>query len=297
MKTIGFIGTGLIGNPMARRLLKQGFRLKAHDKNPRSLQPVLDAGGEPVKGPADFQDTDAVLIMVNNMDQVNEVLLGEQGLLAAWHDGPMPTVIVMSTVSPEDVRGLQRRLTPGKPRLLDAPVSGGPIIAEQGKLAVMVGGPKDEFNQARPVFEALGERIYHVGALGAGMAIKLVNNMIGITSFMIVPEALALGVEWGLPVEQMVEIINASSGKTFVTENWPMFSLWLHAALQKDDPFGTREALFTTGRKDLETAKKWALSQGFATPILERVVEGLATMDRQVFLERIREILTQGKNP
>ena len=72
MKTIGFIGTGLIGNPMARRLLTQGFHLKAHDYNPQSLQSVLDAGAEPVQGPADFQDTDAVLIVVNNMDQVNE---------------------------------------------------------------------------------------------------------------------------------------------------------------------------------------------------------------------------------
>lgn len=297
MKTIGFVGTGLIGNPMARRLLTQGFPLKAHDKNPRSLQSVLDAGAAPVRSPADLQETDALLIVVNTMDQVRDVLLGEEGLVPAWQAGPKPVVVVMSTVSPEDIRDLRGRLDPDEIRLLDAPISGGPIIAEQGKLAVMVGGPKEEFERVRPVFEALGERVYHVGPLGAGMAIKLVNNMIGITSSLIVPEALALGVEYGLPVDRMVEIINASSGKTFVTENWPMFSLWLYAALQKNDPFGAREALFTTGRKDLETAKKWAASRGFATPILERVIDGLVNIDRNVLLERIRAILEQNKSP
>jgi len=297
MKKIGFIGTGLIGNPMARRLLTQGFHLKAHDYNPKSLQSVLDAGAEPVQGPEDFQDTDAVLIVVNNMDQVNEVILGEKGLVPAWKDGPMPIVVIMSTVSPEDVKRLSERLPPGQPRLLDAPMSGGPILAEQGKLAVMVGGPEEEFNQLRPVFEALGERVYHMGPLGSGEAIKLVNNMIGITSFMIVPEAIALGVEYGIDVDRMVEIINASSGQTFVTENWPMFSLWLQAALQEDDPFGAREALFITGRKDLETARKWASSQKYATPILDRVTDGLVTMDMKFLLDRIRSILEAKKAP
>jgi 3-hydroxyisobutyrate dehydrogenase-like beta-hydroxyacid dehydrogenase len=297
MKTIGFIGTGLIGNPMARRLLTQGFHLKAHDQNPRSLQSVLDAGAEPVQGPGDLQDADAVLIVVNNMAQVNEVLLGEQGLIPAWKGGPMPIVVIMSTVSPEDVKGLSERLPPGQPRLLDAPISGGPILAEQGKLAVMVGGPEEEFAQVRPVFEALGERVYHMGPLGSGEAIKLVNNMIGLTSFMIVPEALGLGVQYGLTVDRMVEIVNASSGQTFVTENWPMFSIWLQAALQEDDPFGAREALFTTGRKDLETAKTWASSQAFATPILERIIDGLVSIDQTFLLERIRKILEQGKSP
>jgi len=295
MKKIGFIGTGLIGNPMARRLLSQGFHLKAHDYNPLSLQSVLDAGAEPVQGPADFQDTDAVLIVVNNMDQVNEVILGEQGLVPAWKDGPMPIVVIMSTVSPDDVKRLSKQLPPGQPRLLDAPMSGGPILAEQGKLAVMVGGPKEEFDQLRPVFEALGERVYHMGPLGSGEAIKLVNNMIGITSFMIVPEALALGVEYGIPVERMVEIINASSGETVATENWAMFSLWLQAALAEDDPFGAREALFITGRKDLETARKWASSQKYATPILDKVTDGLVNMDTKFLLDRIRSIVERDK--
>lgn len=296
MKTIGFIGTGLMGNPMARRLLSRGFHLKAHDRNPEVLQSVLDAGAEPVRGPEGFQGTDAVLIMVNNMDQVNDVLLGDEGLIPAWKEGPVPIVVVMSTVSPDDVTGLRGRLPAGGPRLLDAPISGGPIIAEQGKLAVMAGGAEEDFEEVRPVFEALGEKVYHVGPLGAGMAFKLVNNMIFIASSMIVPEALALGVEYGLPVDRMVEIINVSSGKSFATEHWPMFSLLLQAVLQEDDPFGARNLLFVTGRKDLETAKRWASSRAFAVPILDRIIDGLVTTDQQMLLERIRKILEQGKS-
>jgi 3-hydroxyisobutyrate dehydrogenase-like beta-hydroxyacid dehydrogenase len=293
MKTIGIIGTGLIGNPMARRLLKEGFHLKAHDNNPQALQSVLDAGAEPIKSPADMRDAEAALIVVNNVDQVNEVLFGEEGLISGWRGGPMPIVVVMSTVSPEDMKRLQQRLAPEQHRLLDAAISGGPIIAEQGKLAIMVGGPEREFAQVRPVFEALGEKIFHVGALGAGMAIKLVNNVIALASSLIVPEALALGVRHGLQVDSMVEIINASSGKTFFTENWAMFKVWLQAGLQKGAPSSTRDALFVTGRKDLVTAQKWAASQRFSTPVLDKVIDALTAMDGEFFLERTRAILAQ----
>jgi len=297
MKTIGFIGTGMIGNPMARALLRAGFHLKAHDQNPKTLESVLAAGAEPVRGPADLQDAEAVVIMVNTMDQVNAVLLGKQGLVAGWGDGPKPVVVVMSTVSPEGIRELREQLDPEEIRLLDAPVSGGAILAEQGKLAIMVGGLEEDLALVRPIFEGLGDKIYHVGPLGAGMAMKLVNNMIAITSMLIVPEALALGAKYGLPADRMVDIINTSSGKTFITENWEMHKLLLQIIMQKDDPFGARQALFTTGRKDLETAKNWASSQGFTTPVLERVIDGLSAMDADFFAERISEILEQEKSP
>ena len=297
MNTSGVIGTGMIGNPMARALLRAGFRLKAHDQNPKTLESVLAAGAEPVRGPADLQDAEAVVIMVNTMDQVNAVLLGKEGLVAGWGDGPKPVVVVMSTVSPEGIRELREQLDPEEIRLLDAPVSGGAILAEQGKLAIMVGGPEEDFALVRPVFEGLGDKLYHVGPLGAGMAMKLVNNMIAITSMLIVPEALALGAKYGLPADRMVDIINTSSGKTFITEHWEMHKLLLQIIMQKDDPFGARQALFTTGRKDLETAKNWASSQGFTTPVLERVIDGLSAMDADFFAERLGEILEQEESP
>jgi len=291
MKNLGFVGTGLIGNPMARRLLQCGFRIKAHDRNPQALESVLAAGAEPVEGMAELFRVDAVLIVVNNREQVHEVILGPEGLVAFQNDLPLPLLVVMSTLSPEDIQSLSDRLAPHSARLLDAPISGGPFLAELGKLAVMVGGAEEAFSLARPVFEALGEQVFHVGPLGSGMAMKLVNNMVGLASMLVVPEAIALGIRSGLDVDRIVEVLNAGSGKTFLTENWPLIKTFLQTALQEGDPFGARNALFTTGRKDLETARQLAQGKGFSAPMLDRLLEALSASGQEDLLERIRTIL------
>ena len=293
MKNLGFVGTGLIGNPMARRLLQSGFRLKAHDRNPMALETVLAAGAESAPRLEDLLDMDAVLIVVNNRDQVNEVILGEGGLVFSGREGPLPLLVVMSTLSPEDMHLLESRLTPSRAGLMDAPVSGGPFLAELGRLAVMAGGAEEDFLRLRPVFEALGEQVFHVGPLGSGMAMKLVNNMVGLASMLVVPEALALGVRCGMDVQRMVEVLNAGSGKTFITENWPLITTFLQTALEEGDPFGTRNALFITGRKDLDTAKKLARDKDFSTPVLDHLLEGLSAYDARDFLERVKTLLGQ----
>ncbi len=293
MKKIGFIGTGMIGNPMARRVLQAGFSLKAYDQNPAALEPVLQAGAEAVRGMEDLHDVEAMLIMVNTMDQVNEVLTGDEGLIPAFRDRPLPLVVVMSTVSPEDIRSLAGKIGASHGGLLDAPVSGGPFLAELGRLAVMVGGPEDDFNRVRPVLEAFGEQVFHVGKLGSGMSMKLVNNVIGLASTLVMPEALKLGVRSGLDVDAMVNILNAGTGKSFFTENWPLIRTFLQTALDEGDPMGARNALFTTGRKDLETARDWAACQGIDTPVLERLLDALdaSASGGGSFLENIRTIL------
>jgi len=290
MNTLGFIGTGLIGNPIARRLLQSGFQLKADDRNPRALASVLEAGAEPIQGLADLRGVEAVLIVVNNMDQVNEVVLGNDGLVASFAGHPLPLLVIMSTVSPEDVRNLEARLSSHQVALLDAPISGGPFLAELGRLAIMVGGPEEQFAHVRPAFEALGEQVFHLGPLGSGMAMKLVNNQIGLASMMVSLEALALGVEHQLDVDRMVEVINASTGKTFITENWPLIKGFLQAGLGDEDPFDMRGALFKTGLKDLLTAKSWAEGKSFATPVLDKLLEALSLLDEETFVARVRAI-------
>ncbi len=240
---------------------------------------------------ADLFRVDAVLIVVNNREQVHEVILGPEGLVAFQNDLPLPLLVVMSTLSPEDIQSLSDRLAPHSARLLDAPISGGPFLAELGKLAVMVGGAEEAFSLARPVFEALGEQVFHVGPLGSGMAMKLVNNMVGLASMLVVPEAIALGIRSGLDVDRIVEVLNAGSGKTFLTENWPLIKTFLQTALQEGDPFGARNALFTTGRKDLETARQLAQGKGFSAPMLDRLLEALSASGQEDLLERIRTIL------
>jgi 3-hydroxyisobutyrate dehydrogenase-like beta-hydroxyacid dehydrogenase len=258
---------------------------------------VLEAGAEPIQGLADLRGVEAVLIVVNNMDQVNEVVLGNDGLVASFADHPLPLLVIMSTVSPEDVQGLEKRLSSHQAELLDAPISGGPFLAELGRLAIMVGGPEQQFARVRPALDALGEQVFHLGPLGSGMAMKLVNNQIGLASMMVALEALALGVEHQLDVDRMVEVINASSGKTFITENWPLIKGFLQAGLGDEDPFDMRGALFKTGLKDLLTAKSWAEGTGFATPVLDKLLEALSLLDEETFVARVRAIIGDTSAP
>jgi hypothetical protein len=99
-------------------------------------------------------------------------------------------------------------------------------------------------------------------------------------------------VEHELDVDRMVEVINASSGKTFITENWALIKGFLQAGLGEEDPFDTRGALFTTGLKDLLTAKRWADGSGFPTPVLDKLLEALSLLDEETFVRRVRTILT-----
>jgi len=114
---------------------------------------------------------------------------------------------------------------------------------------------------------------------------------------MVVPEALKIGIRAGLNVDTMVEIINAGSGKSFITENWPLIRTFLQTALDEGDPFGARNALFTTGRKDLETTRRWAAGQGTAPPVAARLLEALDAYSSgpDSFFENIRTVLGDPK--
>jgi 3-hydroxyisobutyrate dehydrogenase-like beta-hydroxyacid dehydrogenase len=252
---------------------------------------VLDAGASAIQSFGDLAECEAVLIMVNTMDQVHEVLIGEGGLVPCLKGQGLPLTIIMSTVSPDHILALASTLAPHSARILDAPVSGGPFLAELGRLAIMAGGQEDELEHIRPVFEAMADHIFHVGPLGTGMAMKLVNNCIGLAMTLAVPEALALGRASGLDMERMVEIINASSGKTFFTENWPLIKVFLGMVLEKEDTFGVRNALFTTGMKDLKTAQQWAAGKGFSAPVLDSVAKALELLREEDVLENITMIL------
>jgi 3-hydroxyisobutyrate dehydrogenase-like beta-hydroxyacid dehydrogenase len=256
---IGFVGVGFIGAPMARSLMTGGFTVKAYDRNPQALEMIARDGAVPCHDISALADAKAVIIMVNTMDQVNEVV---EELCRALPAAASLPLIVMSTVSPDEVRALRRKLD-GMARksieLLDAPVSGAPLLAEAGKLAIMVGGEKKVFDKVKPVLESMGDpdKIFYMGHLGTGSAMKLVNNIIGISAGLVALEAMDLGCRAGLDPDVMAGVINESSGKNFLTDQWP-FTKMLFEMMLKDTMYNAKEAIFTTGIKDLETARKWA---------------------------------------
>jgi 3-hydroxyisobutyrate dehydrogenase len=197
---IAFIGMGIMGTPMAKNLLKAGYPVTVHTRTKATAQPVLDAGACWAVSPAAAaQEADIVITCVTDTPDVEKVLLGEAGVIEAARDGMV--CIDMSTISPEATQRMAERLGEKGVVLLDAPISGGEIGAIEAKLSIMVGGPKDTFEQVRPVLEAMGKTVTHCGPVGFGQMTKLANQVMVIHTLMSIAEGLAFAEKAGLDLE------------------------------------------------------------------------------------------------
>ncbi|MFQ5954381.1 MAG: NAD(P)-dependent oxidoreductase [Kiloniellales bacterium] len=219
-RTIGFIGLGQMGWPMAARLARAGFRLRLHDRDQARLDGFAAAhGGQPTRGPAEAAERAEVLItMLPDGAAVRQVVL----------DGPAPAaaglaagslVVDMGSSAPAGTRALGAALTTRGVGMLDAPVSGGVKRAEAGRLTIMVGGEAPAIAWLKPLFEALAERVFETGRLGSGHAMKAINNLISAAGLVAAAEGLIIGARFGLDPEAMVDVLNASTGRNNATEN------------------------------------------------------------------------------
>src|ERR1700742_3705292 len=195
--TVGFIGLGVMGAPMARNLLAAGFDVVAWNRSPGPLEELAAAGARPAEGPAAVaREAEVVISIVKDDAAVREVLGGPAGAIAAARPGAL--VIDMSTVSPALARELAAEAAARGVAFLDAPVSGGDVGARDGTLSIMVGGEADDVERATPVFEVLGSRVTHVGAAGAGQVAKACNQVLVAVIFGGLAEALVLGSKLGV---------------------------------------------------------------------------------------------------
>jgi 2-hydroxymethylglutarate dehydrogenase len=211
---VGFIGLGSMGRPMALNLLKRGQELVVNDIIPEAVAELVRAGARAGASPAAVAGQVEVLItMLPNAAIVAGVMTGENGVLAGARPGL--AVVDMSSVGPGDSRRLAAMAAQKQVAYLDAPVSGGVRGAAAGQLTIMAGGSEEDFLKVKPVLECLGEKIYHVGAVGAGDAVKIVNNLLLGINMAAVAEALVLGVKAGLKPEAMLAIIGNSSGESY----------------------------------------------------------------------------------
>jgi 2-hydroxy-3-oxopropionate reductase len=189
--TVGFIGLGIMGRPMALNLIKAHYRLAVYARRPESAAPLADAGAEVHDSPASLsQHSDIAFTMVADTPDVEEVIVGPRGILHGARRGNI--VIDMSTISPEVTRRLADQLAACGIDMLDAPVSGGEQGAVAGTLSIMVGGKADVFARARPLLECLGKNIVHVGDHGAGQVAKACNQILVAQTIAAVAEALLL---------------------------------------------------------------------------------------------------------
>ncbi len=218
---IGFIGTGYMGNPMARNLLKAGHELTVYDIAKSAAQNLLDKGAKWANTPkAMAKSCPVVITMLPGPPEVEETVYGANGLMAGWKQGDI--YIDMSTSSPSTIRRVANDAKPKGVSVLDAPVSGGVDGAEAGTLAVMVGGDSSTFEKVRgDILENIGDKINYMGDIGCGSIAKICNNLITLTVSNINYEAFVLGVKAGIDPKKLREAVLGSSGSNRSLELWP----------------------------------------------------------------------------
>ncbi len=214
---IGIVGTGRMGNLFSQNLIKAGHQMVVMDVNQAAYQNLIELGAQAAHSPAEVgKRTELIITSLPKNEIVQEVIGGKGGILEGA--GPGNTLIDMSTTFPSTTQWLGREASKKGVDFLDAPVSGGPKGVREGTLAIMVGGERKVFEKVKPVLEKIGSRVFHVGALGAGQSLKLVNNMIYNINRLAMAEGLALGVKAGIDPETMVDVIGASTGNSFALQ-------------------------------------------------------------------------------
>jgi 2-hydroxy-3-oxopropionate reductase len=216
-RRVGFVGLGTMGREMVLNLLKAGHAVRAYDVRAEAIAELAAHGVEGAESPADAaRDADVAITMLPDTPHVEAVVYGADGLLAAPPRGRL--VVDMSTISPVAVRRMHADLKAAGVDLLDAPVSGGPVGAKNAALSIMAGGEAAAFARAEPFFRAMGTTITHVGAPGAGQAVKLCNQLVCGINIQAVCEALALARASGVDLDQLRSVLMGGSAASWMLD-------------------------------------------------------------------------------
>ncbi len=267
--TIGFIGLGIMGRPMARNLLKAGFRLIVHNRHQEVTDEFVAAGAQSAARPRDIAAScDVLITMLPASPQVEEVLIGSNGVIEGARTGL--TVIDMSTISPTVTRMLTARLAERGITMLDAPVSGGDRGASAGTLSIMVGGDEDTFERCMPIFQAMGKTIVHVGASGAGQVVKACNQIVVALIIEAVSEALVLGSKAGVDPGKILQVLNGGLAANQVID--------MHGASMLAHDF-TPGGRIRTHHKDLGIVLELGRRYGVSLPVTALVDQMFASLE------------------
>jgi len=220
-KRVGFIGTGVMGLPMARNLIKGGFEVTAFDVNPDALQTIRQDGGSVADSAQEAaSDADAVITMLPNGDHVMEAIFGEDGAVHGTSEGTV--LIDMSTILPTVTDEIAAYLNASNRRLVDAPVGRTSQHAVDGKLLIMAGGEEEDVKEVVPLLSCLGDTIVYCGPAGSGSRMKLINNYLSIASNVVVAEALTLAEQSGLDRDLAIEVMmGTTAGQGHLSTTYP----------------------------------------------------------------------------
>ena len=212
---IGFVGLGNMGGRMTRRIVDAGREVFGYDV---VAEQVRAAGASPAASVTDLVGrVDAVLLSLPDSTVVEQVMLGDGGIIAGLREGQL--VVDLSTASPESTRRIEQRVRDAGGCYLDAGITGGAAAAEQGELTLMVGGDPDALVRIRPVLELFAKKIFHCGGSGAGHTAKLLNNFLNAIALAGTAEVMVAGKKAGLDLAVLLEVFNNGSGVNFATLN------------------------------------------------------------------------------
>jgi 3-hydroxyisobutyrate dehydrogenase-like beta-hydroxyacid dehydrogenase len=215
----GVVGAGSIGAALGRRLAACGHPVTAYDVDAARVAALADAGVRAAATPrALAQESDVVLLALPDTPQILAVLEGDDGLEAGLRQGA--ALLVTSTVDPSTPRELAERLAPHGVEVLDTPISGGPVAAEAGTLAIMAGASDEAFARLAPLLGQLGVHVVHVGPVGDGEVAKLVNNLMGSVIAIGIAEGLALAATSGVDVDRVIDAVAGGSGSSWILREW-----------------------------------------------------------------------------
>ena len=265
---VAWIGTGIMGRPMARNLLAAGCALRLYARRPEAARELFEAGAERCDSPAAAAaGAEATVVIVADTPDATEVMLGEHGVRAGARPGH--TVVDMSTISPTETRRIAGVLAGDGIAMLDAPVSGGERGAIDGTLSIMAGGPADAYARMRPVLEALGSQIRRVGGAGAGQVAKACNQLLVAQTMTAVAEAFLLAEACGAEPAAVREALLGGFAYSRILE--------AHGARMLADDYrpGFKAALHL---KDLRIVADEARAAGLALPGSERAARLMAAL-------------------
>lgn len=218
MQRVGFIGIGLMGRQIARRLLMAGYPLTIWNRTKERGREILDAGAAWAETPAACaRAADVVITMVTDSSASEEVICGSGGVLEGSRPGMI--LIDMASIAPEISRSIAAQAKARGVSMLDAPVTGNPKVASEGKLGIMAGGPRPTYDACLPIFNAIGVKVIHVGEEnGSGTTLKLINNLVMGVAIEAAAEALVLAEKAGIDPVKVIEITSVGGARTGAME-------------------------------------------------------------------------------
>ena len=276
--SLGFAGIGLMGLPMCRRLLAAGYPLTVWNRSPDKCSELVEAGARQVATPAELcQSADVVMLCLADTAVVREVVFGADGVAKGARAGQL--LVDFSSLEPTATREMAAELAAlSGMAWLDAPVSGGTPGAESGRLAIMVGGDAADLERVRPVLSTLGQRVTHMGPVGAGQVTKACNQMIVACNALVIAEVVALAEQSGVDASLIAEALAGG-----FADSKPLQILAPQMAESRFEPVKWH---VRTLLKDLDTAVKFSREQGSATPLSGLAAQLMRLHGSQGYLQK-----------